>query len=71
MSLRVSAGNFVAILVQKQEIEIKKNKAKGIIEAKPLTNKKEPRWFMDQINFLRCFISSLAGKVLIFLLLRL
>ena len=37
----VFAGNFLGFLIHKKGIEVDKNKAKAIIEAKPPSNKKE------------------------------
>jgi hypothetical protein len=58
----VKAGNFLRFLVHNRGIEIDKNKAKAIMQAKPPTNKKELQRLLGQINFLRRFISNVAGR---------
>ncbi|GKV34366.1 hypothetical protein SLEP1_g42743 [Rubroshorea leprosula] len=62
----VSAGNFLGYLVHERGLEVDKNKARAVIEAKPPQNKKELQRFLGQVNFLRCFISNLAGKTRVF-----
>ena len=58
----VNADNFLGFLVHNREIEIDKNKAKAIMQAKPPTNKKELQRLLGQINFLRRFISNVASR---------
>jgi hypothetical protein len=58
----VKASNFLGFLVHNRGIEIDKNKAKAIMQAKPPTNKKELQRLLGQINFLRRFISNVAGR---------
>ncbi|XP_075499321.1 uncharacterized protein LOC142537713 [Primulina tabacum] len=43
-------------------VEVNKNKAKAIMKANPPRNKKELQRFLGQVNYLRGFISNLAGK---------
>ncbi|GKV43692.1 hypothetical protein SLEP1_g50953 [Rubroshorea leprosula] len=62
----VSAGNFLGYLVHERGLEVDKNKARAVIEAKPPQNKKELQRFLGQVNFLRRFISNLAGKTRVF-----
>ncbi|GKV17036.1 hypothetical protein SLEP1_g27591 [Rubroshorea leprosula] len=62
----VSAGNFLGYLVHEHGLEVDKNKARAVIEAKPPQNKKELQRFLGQVNFLRRFISNLAGKTKVF-----
>ncbi|GKV13532.1 hypothetical protein SLEP1_g24528 [Rubroshorea leprosula] len=62
----VSAGNFLGYLVHERGLEVDKNKARAVIEAKSPQNKKELQRFLGQVNFLRCFISNLAGKTRVF-----
>ncbi|CAL2239241.1 unnamed protein product [Prunus armeniaca] len=59
----VQAGNFLGFLVHQRGIEVDKNKAKSIIEALPPRNKKELQSLLGKINFLRRFISNIAGKI--------
>lgn len=58
----VKAGNFLGFLVHHRGVEVDKNKAKAIMEASPPKNKKELQRFLGQVNYLRRFISNLAGK---------
>ncbi|XP_050222757.1 uncharacterized protein LOC126672848 [Mercurialis annua] len=58
----VQAGNFLGFLVHQRGVEIDKNKAKAILEVQPPRNKKELQRFLGQLNYLRRFISNLAGK---------
>ncbi|XP_073270596.1 uncharacterized protein [Primulina huaijiensis] len=58
----VKAGNFLGFLVHQRGVEVDKNKTKAIIEANPHKNKKELQRFLGQVNYLRRFISNLAGK---------
>ena len=62
----VQAGNFLGFLVHNRGIEIDQNKAKAIMQAKPPSNKKELQRFLGQVNFLRRFISNVAGKTKVF-----
>lgn len=62
----VAAGKFLGFLIHKKGIEIDKNKAKAILEAEPPKTKKELQRFLGQVNFLRRFISNLAGKIRVF-----
>ncbi|GKV52448.1 hypothetical protein SLEP1_g59025 [Rubroshorea leprosula] len=62
----VSACNFLGYLVHERSLEVDKNKARAVIEAKPPQNKKELQRFLGQVNFLRRFISNLAGKTRVF-----
>ncbi|GKV02584.1 hypothetical protein SLEP1_g15006 [Rubroshorea leprosula] len=62
----VSAGNFLGYLVHERGLEVDKNKARAVIEAKPPQNKKDLQRFLGQVNFLRRFISNLAGKTRVF-----
>ncbi|GKU89586.1 hypothetical protein SLEP1_g3710 [Rubroshorea leprosula] len=65
-AFEVSAGNFFGYLVHERDLEVDKNKARAVIEAKPPQNKKELQRFLGQVNFLRRFISNLAGKTRVF-----
>ncbi|GKV41675.1 hypothetical protein SLEP1_g49174 [Rubroshorea leprosula] len=61
----VSASNFLGYLVHECGLEVDK-KSKAMIEAKPPQNKKELQRFLGQVNFLKRFISNLAGKTRVF-----
>jgi hypothetical protein len=58
----VKASDFLGFLVHNRGIEIDKNKAKAIMQAKLPTNKKELQRLLGQINFLRRFISNVEGR---------
>ena len=58
----VQAGNFLGFLVHQRGVEIDKNKARAVLEAKQPQTKKELQRFLGQVNYLRRFISNLAGK---------
>ena len=58
----VKAENFLGILVHQRGVEVDQNKAKAIILAKAPQNKKELQKFLGQVNYLRRFISNMAGK---------
>ena len=62
----VTAGNFLRFLVHNRGIELDKNKAKAILQAKPPSNKKELQRLLGQINFLKRFIANVAGKTKVF-----
>ncbi|GKV21983.1 hypothetical protein SLEP1_g31893 [Rubroshorea leprosula] len=65
-AFEVSTGNFLGYLVHERGLEVDKNKARVVIEAKPPQNKKELQRFLGRVNFLRRFISNLAGKTRLF-----
>ena len=62
----VIAGNFLGFLVHNRGIEVDKNKAKAILQAKPPSNKKKLQKLLEQINFLRRFIANVVGKTKVF-----
>ena len=47
-------------------MEVDQNKAKAIISAKVPQNKKELQKFLGKVNYLRRFISNIAGKTKVF-----
>ncbi|GAB2301578.1 hypothetical protein Dimus_039687 [Dionaea muscipula] len=57
----VGAGNFLGFLVHQHGIEIAPSKASAIMKAEPPRTKKKLQRFLEQINFLRRFISNCAG----------
>ncbi|KAM2111844.1 hypothetical protein ACFX1R_014418 [Malus domestica] len=59
----VSAGNFLGFLVHHRGIEVDDNKARVIINAPPLTTKKQLQSLLNKINFLRRFIVNSARKM--------
>ena len=63
----VPADNFLGFLVHSQGIEVDKNKAKAMLEARPLRNKKELQSLIGKVNFLRRFIANSVGKMKAFL----
>ncbi|KAM2867364.1 hypothetical protein COP2_023291 [Malus domestica] len=62
----VSAGNFLGFLVHHRGIEVDDNKAHTIINEPPPTTKKQLQSLLNKINFLRRFITNLAGKMKVF-----
>ena len=67
----VRVGNFLGFLVHQRGIEVDRNKEKAIISAyvpqnKKVWNKKELQNLLGKINYLRRFISNLAGKTKVF-----
>ena len=65
-ALGVQAGKFLGFLVHQRGVEVDQNKAKAIISTKAPQNKKELQKFLGQVNYLRRFISNLAGKTKVF-----
>ena len=65
-ALGVQAGNFLGFMVHQRGMEVDQNKAKAIISAKAPQNKKELQKFLDKVNYLRRFISNIAGKTKVF-----
>ena len=47
-------------------MEVDQNKAKTIISTRAPQNKKELQRFLGQVNYLRRFISNMAGKTEVF-----
>ena len=62
----VFAGYFLGFLIHKKGVEVDKNKAKAIIEAKPPSNNKELQIFLGKVNYLRRFISNLLRRTKVF-----
>ena len=65
-AFKVSAGNFLGFLVPQRGIKVDKNKSKAIQEVYPSRNKKELQRLLDQIKFLRRFVSLCAGRTHVF-----
>ena len=65
-AFRVQDENFQVFMVHQSGVEIDQNKAKAIISAKAPQNKKELQKFLDQVNYLRRFISNMIGKTKVF-----
>ncbi|KAM1863070.1 hypothetical protein ACFX14_003459 [Malus domestica] len=59
----VRAGNFLGFLVHQRGVEVDKNKSRAILESHPPTNKLQLQRLLGKINFLRRFITNLAGKI--------
>ncbi|KAM1125124.1 hypothetical protein ACFX2B_039957 [Malus domestica] len=62
----VSVANFLSFLIHHRGIEVDANKARVIIDAPPLTTKKQLQSLLGKINFLRLFIANFAGKMTAF-----
>ncbi|CAN6684946.1 unnamed protein product [Malus baccata var. baccata] len=59
----VRAGNFLGFLVHQRGVEVDKNKSWAIMESPSPTNKVQLQRLLGKINFLRRFITNLAGKI--------
>jgi hypothetical protein len=59
----VSAGRFLGFIVHEHRVEIDPKKIEAIEKLKELTCKKDVQKLVGKINFLRRFISNLAGKI--------
>ena len=57
----VQVINFLWFLVHQRGVEVDQNKAKAIISSKTPQNKKKLQKFFGQVNYLRRFISNMAG----------
>jgi hypothetical protein len=58
----VSAGKFLGFIIHEHGIEIDPDRIKSIWNVGPPTCKVEVQKFLGKINYLRRFISNLAGK---------
>ena len=65
-ALGVQARKFIGFLVHSRGVQVDQNKAKDIISAKAPQNKKEFQKFLDEVDYLRRFISNLAWKTKVF-----
>jgi hypothetical protein len=59
----MSAGKFLGFIIHEYGIEIDPDRIKSIWNVGPPTCKLEVQKFLDEINYLRRFISNLAGKI--------
>ncbi|XP_051117881.1 uncharacterized protein LOC127242396 [Andrographis paniculata] len=59
----ITAGSFLGFLVHERGIEINANKAKAILTSRPPQTVKEIQSLLGKVNYLRRFISNVAGKV--------
>jgi hypothetical protein len=59
----VSAGKFLGFIIHKHGTEIDPDRIKSIWNVGPLTCKLEMQKFLGKVNYLRRFISNLAGKI--------
>ena len=62
----MQAENLLEFLVHQGGVEVDQNKAKAIVSTKAPQNKKELHKFLGQVNYLRRFISNMAGKTKVF-----
>jgi hypothetical protein len=62
----VSAGNFLGFVIHEHGIEIDPDRIKSIRKVGPPTYKLEMQKLLGKINYLRRFISNLAGKIGVF-----
>jgi hypothetical protein len=62
-AFKVSAGKFLGFIIHEHDIEIDPDRIKSIRNVGPTTCKLEVQKFLGKINYLRKFISNLAGKI--------
>jgi hypothetical protein len=60
---RVSSGKFLGFIIHEHGIEIDPDRIKSIRNVGPPTCKVEVQKFLGKVNYLRRFISNLAGKI--------
>jgi hypothetical protein len=58
----VSAGKFLGFIIHEHGIEIEPDRIKSIQKVVPPTCKLEMQKFLSKVNYLRRFISNLAGR---------
>jgi hypothetical protein len=63
MCFWVSAGKFLGFVIHEHGIEIDPDRIKSIRSVGPPTCKVEVQKFLGKVNYLRRFISNLAGKI--------
>jgi hypothetical protein len=59
----VSAGKFLGFVIHEHGIEIDPDRIKSIRNVGPPTSKVEVQKFLGKVNYLRRFISNLAGNI--------
>src|SRR5688572_16952001 len=59
----VSAGKFLGFIIHEHGIEIDPDRIKSIRNVRPPTCKIEEQKYLGKVNYLRRFISNLAGKI--------
>jgi hypothetical protein len=59
----VTSGRFLGFIVHEHDIQIDPKKIESIEKIGELVCKKDVQKLLDKINYLRCFISNLAGRV--------
>jgi hypothetical protein len=59
----VSAGKFLGFVIHEHGVEIHPDRIKSIRNVGPPTCKVEVQKFLGKVNYLRRFISNLAGKI--------
>jgi hypothetical protein len=59
----VSAGKFLGFIIHEHGIEIDPDRIKSIRNVGPPTSKVKVQKFLGKVNYLRRFISNLAGKI--------
>ena len=62
-AFRVSAGKFLGFIIHEHGIEIDPDRIKSIRKVGPPTYKLEMQKFLGKVNYLRMFVSNLAGKI--------
>jgi hypothetical protein len=62
-AFRVSAGRFLGFIVHEHGIEVDPKKIEAIRKIKEPTCKKDVQSLLGKVNYLRRFISNLAGRI--------
>jgi hypothetical protein len=59
----VTSGRFLGFIVHEHDIQINPKKIESIGKIRELVSKKDVQKLLGKINYLRCFISNLVGRV--------
>jgi hypothetical protein len=59
----VTSGRFLGFIVHEHDIQINPKKIESIGKIGELVSKKDVQKLLGKINYLRCFISNLVGRV--------
>jgi hypothetical protein len=62
-TFRVSSGKFLGFVVHKHRIQIDPKKVESIEKIGEPVCKKDIKKLLGRVNYLRCFICNLAGRV--------
>lgn len=59
----MTRGNFLGFTIHEDGIEVDREKADAILQARPPSNKRELQQLIGKVHFLRRFIANLSGKL--------